>query len=57
MTFLFDYYDLKCGKPDGKGKEKEVKWDEIQEAEYNVGRAFHHIGKLHPPPLLPPRLH
>lgn len=26
-------------------KEDEIRWDERQEAEYNIGRAFHHIGR------------
>lgn len=28
-----------------KDKEEEIRWDERQEAEYNIGRAFHHIGR------------
>lgn len=27
-------------------KEDEIRWDERQEAEYNIGRAFHHIGRI-----------
>lgn len=39
MAFLFDYH---------KAKEEAQKtfghWDQLQEAEYNVGRAFHQLG-------------
>lgn len=30
----------------GKTREDNTNWEERQEAEYNIGRAFHHIGKL-----------
>lgn len=30
----------------GKTRDDNTNWEERQEAEYNIGRAFHHIGKL-----------
>lgn len=32
-----------------EAEEEEIRWDERQEAEYNIGRAFHHIGRLSTP--------
>lgn len=34
------------GTEEEQEKEDEIRWDERQEAEYNIARAFHHIGRL-----------
>ncbi|KAI5808754.1 hypothetical protein DFH27DRAFT_589841 [Peziza echinospora] len=39
MAFLFEYHKLRASD--------KCSWDEIQEAEYNIGRAFHQIGLTH----------
>ena len=38
MAFLFEYYASR-EKASTRGR-----WDELQEAEYNIGRALHQIG-------------
>jgi len=45
ISFIFDYYDIRCGRPEEQEEvEKDVQPEKRQEAEYNVGRAFQHIG-------------
>lgn len=39
MAFLFDYHKIKEESQRFFGH-----WDQLQEAEYNVGRAFHQLG-------------
>ncbi|PUU76293.1 hypothetical protein B9Z19DRAFT_1194856 [Tuber borchii] len=49
ISFIFDYYDIRCGRPEEQQEEveKDVQPEKRQEAEYNVGRAFQHIGLTH----------
>ncbi|RPB21692.1 TPR-like protein [Terfezia boudieri ATCC MYA-4762] len=42
MAFLFDYHNAKEETTKAFGH-----WDQLQEAEYNVGRAFHQLGLSH----------
>lgn len=51
MTFLFEYYDIRCDQ-EPKDVEDEMEKEMVkdaykQEADYNVARSFQHLGLTH----------
>lgn len=47
LSFLFEYYDGRPTPPTNPEDDKEGLWLETQEAEFNLGRAFHQLGLGH----------